>query len=245
MYAVHPAPARILTLVALLLVFTSVICYQSGLDVYLAKALVAMEGGAPGFAWEHNYWLDDILHGGGRTLVKRLFFLNLALLLLSLFIKPLKASRRAFIYIAMTTLLSTSVIASLKHLTTLPCPDALTGFGGTRAWVSLNQVFSPELPPGRCYPAGHASGGYAWICLAFLFPFGTQRFYLALAPGLLLGLVFGVTQQLRGYHFLSHDILTVALCWTMSGMLAYALCSGRRRLTRRNQAPLSLKEASQ
>lgn len=240
----HPAPLRVLILVALLLALTSITCYQSGLDAYLARSIADLEGDAPGFAWEHDYWLDDILHEGGRSLVKRLFFINLALMLLSFFLKPMQAWRRAFIYIAMTTLLSTSLIATLKHLTTLPCPDALAGFGGTRAWVSLSRVFSPELPAGRCYPAGHASAGYAWICLAFLFPFGSRSFFLALCPGLLLGMIFGVTQQLRGYHFLSHDILTLALCWTTSGLLASALCRRRESGARMQQPGHSLEKAS-
>lgn len=245
MNPIHPAPARILALVSLLLMLTSVICYQSGLDVYLARTLVALEGGTTRFLWVDSYWLDDVFHEGGRDLVKCLFFLNLALLLCSFFIKPLQIWRRAFIYIAIATLASTSVVASLKHLTTLPCPVALTEFGGTRTWVDLSQIFSSELPAGRCYPAGHASAGYAWICLAFLFPFGTRKFYLALGPGLLLGLIFGIAQQLRGYHFLSHDMLTLALCWTTSGLLAQTLCRSGEATTRTDPMTLSMEEASQ
>ena len=208
-------------LVSLLLVLASITCYQSGLDLYLARGISTHEGGSSGFPWAHNFWLDDVLHEGGRGLVKRLFFVNLALLLFSYFIKPLQSWRRAFLYVAVATVASTSIVSILKHLTTLPCPIVLTEFGGSRAWVSLDRIFSPELSAGRCYPAGHASGGYAWICLAFLFPFGTRKFCLALAPGLLLGVIFGICQQLRGYHFLSHDIATLAVCWTTSGLLAH------------------------
>jgi membrane-associated PAP2 superfamily phosphatase len=28
-----------------------------------------------------------------------------------------------------------------------------------------------------------------------------------------LGLLFGFSQQLRGAHFLSHDLWTLAICW--------------------------------
>lgn len=244
-HAVCPAPGRTVALVSLLLVLASVVSFQGGLDLYLARSIANLEGGTTGFAWEHSFWLDDVLHEGGRYLVKRMFFVNLALLLLSFFINYLKPWRRAFAFVAIATLLSTSVVASLKHLTTLPCPGALAEFGGTRAWVSLSQVFSPQLPAGRCYPAGHASGGYAWICLAFLFPFGTRRFYLALVPGLLLGVVFGIAQQFRGYHFLSHDILTLAFCWTIAGLLAIALGRARETARRTTRMTLSLEEASQ
>lgn len=240
----HPAPARVMLLVSLLLVLASVTCYQSGLDLYLADAVSTLEGGSGGFPWAHSFWLDDVLHEGGRGLIKRLFFVNLALLLFSYFIKPLRSWRRAFLYIAIATVASTSIVSILKHLTTLPCPIVLTEFGGSRAWVSLSRVFSPDLPVGRCYPAGHASGGYAWICLAFLFPFGTRKFYLALAPGLLLGMIFGICQQLRGYHFLSHDIATLAVCWTTCGLLAHTLGVTGAASTGTRQMTLSLEKAT-
>ena len=243
MKPVRPVPARVWLIVALLLILASVTAYQSGVDVYLARSIVSLEGGTTGFAWEHSYWLDDVLHEGGRYLVKRLYFLNLALLLLSFFIRPLKPWRQAFTYIAVATTVSTSAIASLKHLTTLPCPVALSEFGGTRAWVDLVRMFSPELPVGRCYPAGHASGGYAWICLAFLFPPGSRKFFLALVPGLLLGMVFGLAQQLRGYHFLSHDLLPLAFCWTTSSLLAFVFGTVRESVTRVSRMILPLEDA--
>jgi len=217
---IHPAPARVVLALSLLLVLASVTCSESGLDRHLARYIFALEGGAVEFSWEHGFWPETVFHSGGRALVKCLFIANLVLLLLSYRLRVLQPWRRALFYIALATALSTAVVALIKQVSTLPCPGDLAEFGGTRHWVGLARVFSPDLPAGHCYPAGHASGGYAWICLAFLFPFATRRFYLALAPGLLLGIAFGIAQQLRGNHFLSHDILTLALCWTTSGLLA-------------------------
>ena len=37
---------------------------------------------------------------------------------------------------------------------------------------------------------------------------------------LLLGLVFGIGQQLRGAHFVSHDVWTLGLCWFIATTLA-------------------------
>jgi membrane-associated PAP2 superfamily phosphatase len=233
-----------MVLISLLLVLASFTCYQSGLDVYLARAISNLEGDSGGFPWEHSFWLDDVLHEGGRYLVKRLFFLNLALLLFSYFIKPLRTWRMAFLYVAITTVASTTIVSILKHLTTLPYPFVLTEFGGSREWVSLGQMFAPEIPAGRCFPAGHASAGYAWICLAFLFPFGTRKFYLALIPGLLLGMIFGICQQFRGYHFLSHDIATLAVCWAISGLLAHSHAMAAAASARTRRKSLSLEEAS-
>ena len=78
---VSPVPARVWLIVALLLVPASVTSCQIGIAVYLARSIVTLEGGTTGFAWEHSYWRDDVLHEGGRHQVKHLFFMNLALLL--------------------------------------------------------------------------------------------------------------------------------------------------------------------
>src|SRR3546814_753944 len=40
-----------------------------------------------------------------------------------------------------------------------------------------------------------------------------------LAAGLCAGLVFGVSQQLRGAHFASHDAWTLMVCWLVALLL--------------------------
>jgi membrane-associated PAP2 superfamily phosphatase len=99
-------------------------------------------------------------------------------LLFSQFIKPLQSWRRAFLFVATATAAFTAIVSILEHLTTLPCPAALAEFGGSQTWVSLERNFSLQLSAGCCYPVGHASADYAWICLASLFPFGARKFYL-------------------------------------------------------------------
>lgn len=229
-----PIPLRSIFGTFLALAAASVLSHQSGLDIYLAKAIFNMEGtSSAGFAWKNNYWLSSIIHEGGRSLAKRLFFLNLFLLIASKFIAKLRSWRIVFVYILLSTLLSTSLIGALKTLTTIPCPQSLTEFGGNREWVDIWRIVDPGLPRGHCYPAGHSSAGYAWLCLGFVFPFASRRFYLYLLPGILLGLVFGVAQQLRGAHFLSHDILTAGISWLVAGTTAFSLqrFTARRKIT--------------
>ncbi len=238
-------PLRKVFAVFLLLTLLSALSHQSGFDRWLAHRLYAFEGGnGHPFPWRDNYWLYTVLHEGGRALVKRLFFLDVALFLGSWLIAGLRRYRQVFCYIAISTLLATALISSLKHLTRIPCPQALVEFGGHRAWIDYWQLFSPQLPKGSCYPAGHASGGYAWLCLAFVFPFASRRFFVWLTPGLLLGLVFGVAQQLRGAHFISHDLMTVALCWLVSALVLAAIQAIQRAL-RTLMYPLELAYASE
>src|SRR3546814_7721096 len=84
----------------------------------------------------------------------------------------------------------------------------------TRSYHDLLVALPPQAPVGRCFPAGHASAGYAWVALFFFFG-GTrpQWRWKGLVAGLCAGLVFGVSQQLRGAHFASHDAWTLMVCW--------------------------------
>ena len=49
--------------------------------------------------------------------------------------------------------------------------------------------------------------------------------YAGLGIGLLAGTVFGLAQQLRGAHFLSHDVASLAVCWSVA--CAVEACFGR------------------
>mgnify|MGYP003387203714 CR=1 FL=1 len=214
----------------LFLLFTaaSAISHQSGLDQWLAHAIYNLEGGTgpgDGFLLRHNFWTKTVLHDYGRKLVKRLWFLDVLLFISSFFFQKISRYRGIFLYIAVATVVSASLISTLKHLTTIPCPQSLLEFGGERQWINIWQIFSPNQPLGKCYPAGHSSGGYGWLCLAMVFPYRGKAFYWMLLPGTLLGLTFGITQQLRGAHFLSHDLLTIALVVFLSATVFYGMQS--------------------
>lgn len=241
----YPITPKIIFIIFFTLVLLSITSHQSGFDEWLEGRVYLMEGGNGSyFPWRDNFWLYQVMHEDGRALVKRLFFLNIGLLILSFVFKRLATYRAAFFYIALTTLISTGLISFLKHHTTLPCPQSLREFGGTRAWINVWKLFATDIPSGGCYPAGHASGGYAWLCLAFLFPFRSREFYLALLPGALLGLSFGLAQQLRGAHFLSHDLLTIAICWGIAGINYHILRIALQRMGVIRNAPLQTEDYS-
>lgn len=89
-------------------------------------------------------------------------------------------------------------------------------YGGKELYSpTLHAIFNSGRA--RCFPAGHASGAYAWFTLYF---FCREYFpnwrWASLIFVISLGIVFGVTQQLRGAHFISHDLFTLSLCWFIS-----------------------------
>jgi membrane-associated PAP2 superfamily phosphatase len=49
--------------------------------------------------------------------------------------------------------------------------------------------------------------------------FWPERSGLVLFAVILAGVVFGFAQQLRGAHFISHDLTTALICWSVTLLL--------------------------
>lgn len=185
--------------------------YSFGADFALADELFRLEGGS----WQfRDQWLfADVFHRGGRT-----FSAVLAVILLvALGVAASNKRYRHFLPgLGMTTgviLIGLGIVNGLKAWTDGSCPWDLARYGGLLSQDAAN-VFNGVEGGGRCFPAGHASGGYAWLALYFLARMYAPKWRFAgLFLGLSMGLVFGVAQQLRGAHFLSHDLWTAAICW--------------------------------
>lgn len=102
----------------------------------------------------------------------------------------------------------------------MDCPWNLNQFGGDRPFIGLFEHRPQEMGSGKCFPAGHASAGYAWVGLYFFFKMIIPKYrWLGLLCGIMVGLTFGISQQLRGAHFISHDIVTILICWLIATLL--------------------------
>ncbi|MEL7612918.1 phosphatase PAP2 family protein [Vreelandella titanicae] len=189
------------------------------IDFTLADFLYFLQGNT--WAWKDTLITQDIIHKGGKWLSLAMGLATLFLLLLSTTITRFKDYRTPFLYLFSATLLSALLIATIKHLVSMECPWNLIRYGGERDFIGLLDIHPPSMPASACFPAGHASAGYTWIALYFFFAATRPQWrWAGLALGLGLGLTFGITQQLRGAHFLSHDLWTVMICWTVSFVLS-------------------------
>lgn len=112
--------------------------------------------------------------------------------------------------VVLSLILIPLTVSGLKAATNVACSRALSEFGGK---LSYDGVFGDApLTRQRCFPAGHASGGFALMSLFFLFKTAKNQrraLYLAAATGWIMG----AYKMLIGDHFLSHTIVTMLLAW--------------------------------
>ena len=186
----------------------------AGGDRWLASLLYQAQGGQ----WAlKGYWITaTLVHQGGK-------FTSIAAALGLLLYGVLAWRRpdrrpqaRAALYVTTAVAASTAAVSLFKSLTRMDCPWDLVSYGGNHPFIGLFES-RHGLPAANCFPAGHASAGYAWVALYFAALAVRPRWRKAgLAIGLGSGLLFGICQQLRGAHFASHDLWTLAVCWSVS-----------------------------
>lgn len=140
--------------------------------------------------------------------------------------------RRDFLFVVVAFAICTGVIHFLKAHTSVYCPIETTLYGGKMAhveWYENFQLFK-EAGDGRCWPGGHASGGFTMLALYFVARRYRWRNSKALMYGaLLLGFVYGTTRVLQGWHYMSHTFWAGIFVWLACLLTALAFY-GRARL---------------
>ncbi|CAD1789215.1 phosphatase PAP2 family protein [Xanthomonas arboricola pv. juglandis] len=201
----------------------SALLMSAGGDQWIADALYRLEGGH--WLLKDHWFTSGVIHRVGKWLSTAAAVSVLVLALVAWCRPRLRVLRWPLTYLATSIALSTSLVSLLKSWTAMDCPWDLSRYGGTQPMIGLFESRHGIAASG-CFPAGHASAGYAWVALYFC--------ALALRPawrvpalwlGIAAGLLFGIAQQLRGAHFLSHDLWSLAVCWGTAlalywGMLA-------------------------
>lgn len=200
----------------------------AGGDQLLADKVYRLQGEQ--WAWRESWVTHQLLYQGGKWLSNAAMLAAVACCLWAWLASSRSARaaglRTPLLYLVLAGLLGAGMVSVLKSLTNMDCPWSLERYGGLREFVGLFETRPQGMGRGVCFPAGHASAGYAWVSLYFfarlLHPAWRWR---GLAVGLVAGGVFGFTQQVRGAHFLSHDLWALATCWVLA--LGVYLCFRR------------------
>ena len=182
----------------------------SGLDLPLAR----LSGGANGFAWQNHWLLTTVLHEGARSLA----WLLVVVLCASVWwpqgcLRRIETAER--LQLAIGTLLAVFTVGLLKSFSKVSCPVALSDFGGVAHYAShWSHLLIPDGGSGRCFPAGHASAGFAFVGGYFAFRRRAPQIARTwLITSIAAGLGLGIAQQIRGEHFMSHTLWTGLTCW--------------------------------
>lgn len=123
-------------------------------------------------------------------------------------------------YLAGVMLLVPTVVATLKGITQVPCPNDLQLFGGKLEYLSLWQDIVSRSGQ-KCFPAAHASSGFALYAWAFLPSLRHRRWQIAIAVTVLAWLMGGYKMAI-GDHFLSHTVVSMLLGWAICSGMAWA-----------------------
>lgn len=191
----------------------------SGLDLWMATLF----GDARGFPLQNHWLWNDVLHDKIKPFT---WALEIALLLgiavpFSV-LRALPVSRRA--QLALTTLVALLLVSSIKLRSATSCPWDLQQFGGAAIYVSHWARGVLDGGGGGCFPAGHASAGFAFLGGFFVFRHRHPALaWYWLAGTLALGLLLGVAQQIRGAHYMSHTLWTAWLCWTCAALMDWGV----------------------
>lgn len=166
------------------------------------------------FPHRHAWLFDTVLHHGLKVLS-----LTAGIVAVGVAVAGARGAwpcwpRRHALVAALGMVLIPCTTVLIKHLTQRHCPWDLAPFGGFVPYTSLLAGAPAGYAPGQCFPAGHASGGFAWMVWGVaLRPLSRRWAWIAGIGGLVLGLVMGVARMAQGAHFLSHTLWSAWLAW--------------------------------
>ncbi len=121
-------------------------------------------------------------------------------------------------FLLLTLIVVPSVIASLKAITHVSCPNHLLLFDGELPYLSLWQDILSNNSA-KCFPAAHASAGFALYAFAYL-PRYTQHKFKIILFVTLLAWTMGLYKIMIGDHFFSHTLVSMWLSWAVVYFIA-------------------------
>lgn len=190
----------------------------SHLDLWAMRQV----GDASGFALRDAWVTRALIHEGGRLVS---YVAMGFIVCVNLWPRVLPAlTRRERTWWLVTTLVCLAVISLIKRFSLTSCPYDLAEFGSTAQYVSHWAFGLSDGGGGHCFPSGHASAAFAYLAggwaLARAYPKAARAWGVTTV---LLGVIYGVGQMLRGAHYPSHTMWTAWICWALTVAAAHAV----------------------
>jgi membrane-associated PAP2 superfamily phosphatase len=164
------------------------------------------------FNLKNNWWLAKFIH----VYVKYSIIIFIALCYIYFIYKKYnkKIILSSFGIISLIPL----TISTLKKFSSHACPWDLEIYGSNTKLVAWWE-YAPHIA-GKCFPAGHASTGLCIMGISLIFYYRNnikiaRYFYIG---GIIAGLILGISQQMRGAHFLSHTLASIYIACTITNI---------------------------
>ena len=199
-------------LTCLLLMFTIILFEMTPIDLMVQENFYNFSDQQ----WvidRHQSMLKFIFYDGIKKLIIA-FVLGLLVLLIVFRNHPrLKPYMKGLIIVIVSCVSVAVSINYLKSISNTACPKHIKYFHGEFPYIKvLDEYADNAREPFKCWPAGHASGGFALLSLFFLFHTRRAKI-ISLVTSLFLGWSMGLYKMLIGDHFLSHTIIAMLMTW--------------------------------
>lgn len=137
----------------------------------------------------------------------------------------IKHYQKGLMIVLLSCVLVPLFIGLLKATTNVPCPKDIERYGGNYPNITVLSKYPATFVQTKnikCYPAGHASGGFALMSLFFLF-FSCRNRLIALISAISIGWTIGNYKMLIGDHYFSHTYMTMMISWLIIVMISYGV----------------------
>jgi membrane-associated PAP2 superfamily phosphatase len=218
--------------ISLILLILSLIFFElTSTDFYLQDKL---------YSFEKKQWLfqdpQQLFHLFLYNLIKFPIYLIALWAIIKVIIgvkkkQPLNCYRPHLLIMLSLIIIPGSIATVGKKSVNVQCPYDIPRYGGTTPYVKLFEPYprnphrpDGKWPPGNCFPAGHASGGFALMSLYFLGKNKKQKIY-AILFSMLFALPMSWYQTVKGSHYLSHHVVTFLLSLIIISTLNMAIKS--------------------
>jgi len=172
------------------------------------------------FPLRYDWFLEMVGHHWTKYVLVMIGVGSLLAALSSFIVTTLRPHRRALLFVFLVMMLGPMVVGHLKDVTNKHCPYDLNIYGGYAPYKRLLEPGDPGVERGRCWPGGHASGGFALFALFFVWRHRRPRLALAaLGVAMTYGMIMGLGRTVQGAHFISHNLWSAIIVWLVAWLL--------------------------
>ena len=174
-----------------------------------------------------NKILKVIFYNGIKKLLIAIAVMMLFALIVFRNSKIIKEYKKGLVIVVLSAIFVPVMVGGLKAVTNTPCPKNTDIYGGSYPEVKVLDSYPKNFHQKgniKCWPAGHASGGFALLSLFFLFKSRKNK-KRAIVLAMVVGWSMGLYKMMIGDHYLSHTIVTMLLAWLIVIIIAKTLKS--------------------